>query len=252
MNGEYLEMQGLCRSFDGIKALDGFSCSVAKNEIVGLIGPNGAGKTTLFNVLTGFIAADDGMAAFRGLNLLHKSPHTIAGAGIARTFQNLRLIRRMTVLENVLLCCKDQPGEKLGNVFFRWRTSARKEAENRATAQSLLEEVGLSEKATDLADNLSYGQQKLLSLACCLASGAELLLLDEPVAGIAPEMIEHMLSIIQGLTTQGRTVVLIEHNLDAVSKVCSRIIFMDSGTKVCEGTPQEVRSDPRVIEAYID
>jgi ABC-type branched-subunit amino acid transport system ATPase component len=158
----------------------------------------------------------------------------------------------MTVLENVLLCFKKQPGEHLANLFFRWRRSAKKEAENRGAAQYLLGDVGLADKATDLADNLSYGQQKLLSLACCLASNSELLLLDEPVAGIAPEMIEHMLTIIRGLPAQSRSVLLIEHNLDAVARVCSRVVFMDSGAKVCEGTPQEVQSDPRVIEAYID
>ena len=252
MNDALLRIQGLCKSFDGIKALNGFSCSVQRSEIVGLVGPNGAGKTTLFNVLTGFLPADSGLATFRGIGLLGRSPHVIAASGIARTFQSLRLIRRMTVLENVLLCFREQPGERLAKVFFRWRACARKEAENRGSAHSLLAGVGLAEKADDPADNLSYGQQKLLSLACCLASGAELLLLDEPVAGIAPEMIECMLSIIRGLPAQGRSVLLIEHNLDAVARVCSRVVFMDSGAAVCEGTPQQIRDDPRVIEAYID
>jgi len=247
-----LKVENVHKAFDGVKALNDVSVDIRHREVVGMIGPNGAGKTTLFNVLTGFLAADQGTATLRGQNILRKPPHVIAETGIARTFQRLRLIRHLTVLDNILLWRRGQPGERMVNVFFRWRASAKKEAENRGAARSLLADVGLSEKTNDPADNLSYGQQKLLSLACCLASGAELLLLDEPVAGIAPEMIEHILSIIEGLPARGRSVMLIEHNLDAVARVCSRVVFMDSGAKVCEGTPQEVRNDPRVIEAYID
>ena len=252
MNAVVLAVHALEKTFDGVTALAEFSCEVRGREVLGLIGPNGAGKTTLFNVLTGFIPSDEGKATFRGRSLLGLPPHRIANLGISRTFQILRLIRRLSVLDNVLLCFKNQPGERLRNVFFRWRASFRKEAENRRAALSLLESAGLAEKAGDPAEALSYGQQKLLSLVCCLASGADLLLLDEPVAGIAPAMIERILSIIRGLPEQGKSVILIEHNLSAVMQVCDRVIFMDAGKKVSEGTPEEVRNDPRVIEAYID
>jgi len=252
MSQTLLQIDSLDKTFDGVTALASFSCSVHEGERLGLIGPNGAGKTTLFNVITGFIPPDSGKALYRDRNLVGKSPHRIASLGIARTFQDLRLIRRLSVLDNVLLSFKDQPGERLRNVFFRWRASAKKEAENRKTALSLLESAGLAEKATDAAEALSYGQQKLLSTVCCLAAGADLLLLDEPVAGIAPAMTEKILSIIKSLPEQGKSVMLIEHNLDAVMQVCDRVIFMDAGKKISEGAPEEVRNDPRVIEAYID
>lgn len=247
-----LEIQGLNKAFDGVRALAGFSCSVREKEILGLIGPNGAGKTTCFNVISGLVPPDSGKVVFRGRDLVGLPPHQIARAGIARTFQILRLVRRLSVMDNVLLAFQDQPGEKLRNVFCRPRMSAKTEAANREMAIGRLEEVGLVEKQSMLADALSYGQQKLLSLICCLSIGAELLLLDEPVAGIAPEMTEKIISLIRSLPAQGKSVLLIEHNLDAVTRVCDRVIFMDAGENVCEGTAEEVRRDPRVIEAYID
>ena len=252
MSETLLQIDGLRKTFDGVLALEDFSCAVGKGEIVGLIGPNGAGKTTLFNVATGFLRPEHGRIAFKGRQVLDLPPYRISRAGIARTFQNLRLIRQISVLENVLLAFPDQPGERLGNVFFRWRASRTREAENRRLAMSLLADASLSEKADDPAEVLSYGQQKLLSLVCCLAVGAELLLLDEPVGGIAPAMIENILTIIRDLPKQGKSVVFIEHNLEAVIQICDRVIFMDAGRKISEGTPEQVRNDPRVMEAYID
>jgi ABC-type branched-subunit amino acid transport system ATPase component len=245
-------MQSISKHFNGVVALADFSCAVAEREILGLLGPNGAGKTTLFNVLTGLLAPDSGAAAFKGQTLIGRPVHKIANLGIARTFQNLRLIRRITVLENVLLCFKNQPGENLVNVFFRPGLCKRHEAGIREKALALLETAGLSEKANDLADNLSYGQQKLLSIVCCLAADADLLLLDEPVAGIAPEMAERILAIIADLPNQGKSAIVIEHDIDALKSITHRMIFMDAGRKICEGTPDEVLNDPRVIEAYLD
>lgn len=247
-----LEVRDIKKRFEGIWALSEFSCSVAQGELVGLMGPNGSGKTTLLNVISGFVVPDAGTVFFRGVNSAGRSPNRLARDGIARTFQELRLVRQVSVVENVLLCFRRQCGENLANVFFRRRRWEREEESYVKTAQGLLADVGLLSSAKDPAESLSYGQQKLLSLACCLAADAELFLLDEPVAGIAPSMMERILAIIKRLPMEGKSVILIEHNLETVMQVCDRVIFMDAGAKVCEGTPDEVRNDPRVIEAYID
>lgn len=252
MNNGLLQIHGIEKNFDGVRALAEFSCSLSSGEILGLIGPNGAGKTTLFNVLSGFMAPENGKITFKAKDITGVSPNRIANLGISRTFQNLRLIRQISVLDNVMLSSREQLGERLGNIFFRWRKCSEQENTNYMEAMSLLEETGLAKKAGDPAEDLSYGQQKLLSLVCCLAAKSEVLLLDEPVAGIAPEMIEKILGIIRELPSKGKSVILIEHNLDAVMRICDRVIFMDAGTKVSEGTPEEVRNDPKVIEAYID
>jgi ABC-type branched-subunit amino acid transport system ATPase component len=248
----FLTVSSLNKSFNGIVALSDFSCEFKKREILGLIGPNGAGKSTFFNVLTGFITCDSGKANFMGSEITGKSADKIARMGISRTFQDLRLIRQMRVLDNILLCFREQPGEKLRNIFLKNSVAQKPEKENKEKAMALLGYAGIADKAGDLANDLSYGQQKLLSIICCLAADADLLLLDEPVAGLNPAMIEKILSIISELPGKGKSVILIEHNMDAIMQISDRVIFMDAGKKISEGTPQEVRSDPRIIEAYLD
>jgi len=247
-----LYVDKLNKRFDGTVALDNFSLKVQAASITGIIGPNGAGKTTLFNVITGFLPPDSGSMQYNGQHLVGLPPYKIARHGIIRTFQQLRLITRLTVLDNILLAFQNQAGERLWNIFTFSRQIKLQENNNRKKAQELLDLLGIRDKENALVEDLSYGQQKMVSLLCCLAAGARLVLLDEPVAGVNPEIINIILEMIRKLPAQGVTVILIEHNMDAVMRVCDRLVFMDQGKKIVEGDPEMVRNDPAVIEAYLE
>jgi len=246
-----LRTESLSKRFDGVTALDDFSLQVAAGEVVGLVGPNGAGKTTLFNVICGFIPADAGVVQLEGETLTPLRPSEVARLGVGRTFQTLRLIRDATVLDNVLMWFRDQPGEKLRRLFVRPRQWRETERKNSTEAEGILDNLGLGNHLQQPASALSYGQQKLLTLACCLASDAKLLLLDEPVAGIAPSMAQTIIEVIADIRKSGRAILLIEHDMEAVSRVCDRVVFMNLGRLVCQGSFEEVRQNPTVIEAYL-
>lgn len=247
-----LQISNLNKHFDGVAALNDFSLELQKSEIVGLIGPNGAGKSTLFNVTTGFLRPETGNVLYKKENINALKPHKIAKLGIGRTFQDLRLITQAKVIDNLLLTFKQQPGEKINNIFFNTEKTNRIERNNRERAIELLKLAGIDHKANDLTGDLSYGQQKLLSVICCLAMDSKILLLDEPIAGINPALIERILKIIAKLPEQGKSVILIEHDMKVINDICDRVVFMDAGKKVSEGTPQEVRDDPIVINSYLD
>lgn len=252
MQDTILTVSNLTKTFDGLKAVDDFSLSLARGTIVGLIGPNGAGKTTIFNIITGFLPADRGEIFNDGKNIVGLRPHQIARGGIARTFQDLRLITEITVIENVLLARPKQSGEHFISVMFKPGRIQQEEQQNQKNALELLKFVGLAEKGQHLAQALSYGQQKLLALACCLATEANLLLLDEPVAGIHPEMIEKMLSLIRELASRGKTILFIEHNIEAVMQVADLVIVMDAGRKIVEGPPEVIQNNTEILEAYLE
>lgn len=251
MSNVLLNVKGLSKNFDGVKALDDFSCQVNSAEIIGLIGPNGAGKTTFFNVLCGYVTPEKGAISFKGEQILSWSPERIGMLGIARTFQILRLFRKLTVLENVLLAFRGNPGENLWNLFFHPRLCMHYEDSARKYAITLLKEFNLGEKVHDHASDLSYGQQKLLSIACCIATDADLLLLDEPIAGVAPEILERIVKLIQVIRNNGKSILLIEHNIDAVMSICDRVLFMDEGHVISEGSPDYVRADHAVLQSYL-
>ena len=218
--------------------------------IAAIIGPNGAGKTTLFNVLTGFLRPDAGRCYWGNRDITRVAPHKIARLGIARTFQDLRLIQQVSVLENVMLARPQQRGEKLLPALLRFGVAA-EERWNRAEAMRLLESVGLATAASELAGELSYGQQKLLTIACCLATEARVLLLDEPVAGVHPEMAARILELLRRLRDDGKLIVFIEHDIAAVRQVADVVTVMDEGKIIAQGPPSEVLERPEIMEAYV-
>ncbi len=238
------------KAFDGVHALDGVTLSLPTEGITAIIGPNGAGKTTLLNVLTGFLRPEQGRCCLGETETTRMAPHRIARLGVARTFQDLRLIQFVSVLDNVMTARPNQRGERLLPALTRIGV-AREERENRAKAMELLEFVGLAEKAMDPAGELSYGQQKLLTLAVCLATEARILLLDEPVAGVAPQMIAQILGLLAALRDQGKVVVFIEHDIESVRQAADTVIVMDDGKVIAQGPTRTVLERPEIMEAYL-
>ena len=245
-----LRCEGLTKSFDGVRAVADVSLEFPTSGVVAIIGPNGAGKTTLLNVVTGFLRPNAGRA-FLGEHELTRLPaHKIARLGIARTFQDLRLITQVSVLENVLVARPNQKGEGLLRALFRFGVAA-EERKNREAAMHWLKFIGLDGAANEFAGALSYGQQKLLTLACCLATDANILLLDEPVAGVQPDRIEQILGLLRELRELGKMIVFIEHDIASVREIADSVVVMDHGKIIAQGKPGEVLERPEIINAYV-
>ncbi len=248
--GAALEGTGLSKRFGGIVAVSSFDITIEPGRITGLIGPNGAGKTTAFNLLTGFLQPNGGEVRYRGRSLRGLKPHQIVSAGVARSFQDLKLFTGLTVLENVLVALPRQRGDLLRYVYFAPWVVRREERENLAKAMSILEFVGLAERAGELASDLSYAEEKLLVVARLLATGAEALLFDEPLSGLAPNALARVMPIFRRLAQSGRTLCIIEHNLDVIRELCDTVVFLDEGRKMAQGTPEQLIHDPELSERY--
>jgi branched-chain amino acid transport system ATP-binding protein len=246
----YLNVSAVDKSFGGLKALRDCSFSVQKGAITCLVGPNGAGKTSIFNVITGFITPDNGKIEFEGRSLVGHSPQAIVALGIARTFQNLRLFNDMTVLDNVLVSIRGQFGEMvLTGLFMPFRTQRDLKLKTEI-ARSLLNDVGLGTKGTELVRNLSYGEQKLLCIARVLASGAELILLDEPASGLSTSELQSTINLLHKLRDDGKTLLIVEHNTRVVKQIAQEVLFLHQGHLMARGTPDEITKDPALAEIY--
>jgi branched-chain amino acid transport system ATP-binding protein len=239
-----LEIENLTKHFFRLSALSRVSLSVEPGELLGVIGPNGSGKTTLFNCVTGVLRPSDGHVRFRGEDITGRTADTVYRRGIARTFQLIQLFPEMTVLENMLVAAQEKRGTLLSRLLRR------EEAETATRALVLLEFLGIAGLQESLASNLSYGQQKLLDFGMALMSDPQLILLDEPMAGVNPTMIKNLIGHILELNARGYTFVVIEHNMEVVMSLCRRIVVLSQGERIAEGTPAEIADNPLVLDAY--
>lgn len=246
-----LRLSNISKRFGGLEVLRDVSLGVHAGEISGLIGPNGAGKTTVFNLVTGLVQPSDGAIAFEGASLVGRRPHHIARLGLARTFQNIRTFREMSLVENVLAAMHRHMGYGALDALLALRRF--REAEGRAVqrAMELLALLRLDHKSGDLADSLSYGEQRRLEIARALATDPKLLLLDEPVAGMNAREKTELMDEIRAIRARGLTVFIIEHDMRFVMGLCDRITVLNFGRVIAEGRPDEIRRDDRVVEAYL-
>ena len=247
----FLEVNNVSKQFGGLSAVSNVNFHVEKGEIVSIIGPNGAGKTTIFNLLTGVYDVTEGTIVFDGEEIQNQKVQHIVNAGIARTFQNIRLFKNMRTIENVMIGYHQNTKYNTFDLIFRTPRFRKYEKEAYLKALEVLESLGFGKYIHTYAGNLPYGEQRKLEIARAIATGAKLLLLDEPAAGMNPQESEELLNFIKGLQAQGFTIILIEHDMSVVMNISDRIYVLDHGKMIADGLPEEIANNQTVVEAYL-
>jgi branched-chain amino acid transport system ATP-binding protein len=246
-----LQTQKLTKAFGGLLAVNAVDFDLTQGEVTAIIGPNGSGKTTFFNVLSGILPATAGRVFFKGEDVTHLKAHAMTGRGMARTFQNIRLFQNLTAHDNIMLGRYSRTESGLWDAVARSACLRQEERENHGHVEALLSFVGLDSYADTMARHLPYGAQRRLEIARALASDPVLLMLDEPAAGMNPKEVDDLLDLVRQLKMRGLTILVIEHQMRLVMGIAERVMVLDSGMKIAQGSPLEVRANPKVIEAYI-